>query len=256
MWERPNCLRNLHESAFIMFCIILREVDLENVSHNVRWNLRSFCEHIDFRYQVSCSKLWEFVTRISNAAICKTNTFSQFFVPFLNSTSNLEHFEKKEIVIANLFPKLQSVKIFIRKRSKEHRFRTGFGSQHVKASQMLAKSRWERFYHVFSSFSTKSIWKISTLVLGEILEGCFLTPWLPMTNILFKAVRICNFQFKCSYLKNENDFLNFLFHFWNLRQSLNILKKNLIVIANVSPKLQTVNILVFYSLFMFISPKQ
>ena len=173
MWERPNCLRNLHESAFIMFCIILREVDLENVSHNVRWNLRSFCEHIDFRYQVSCSRLWKFVTRISNAAICKTNTFSQFFVPFLNSASNLEHFEKKEIVIANLFPKLQSVKIFIRKRSKEHRFRTGFGSQHVKASQMLARFPSERFYHVFfiilrevdlENVSPSVMWNLSGVV--------------------------------------------------------------------------------------------
>ena len=52
-------------------------------------------------------------------------------------------------VIANGFPKLQTVKISLRKLSKEHRFRTGFGSQHVKAAQMLAKSPWERFYHVF-----------------------------------------------------------------------------------------------------------
>ena len=31
MWKRPNYLQNFHESAFIMFFIILREVDLENV---------------------------------------------------------------------------------------------------------------------------------------------------------------------------------------------------------------------------------
>ena len=53
------------------------------------------------------------------------------------------------IVIAQLFRKLQTLKIFFRILSKEHRFRTGFGSQHVKAAQMLAKSPWERFYHVF-----------------------------------------------------------------------------------------------------------
>ena len=62
-----------------------------------------------------------------------------------------------------------------------------------------------------------------------------------MGSILFKAVRICNSQFKCNYLKNEKRFLNFLFHFWNLHESLNILeKKNMIIIANVFPKLQTV----------------
>ena len=44
------------------------------------------------------------------------------------------------IVIANVFPKLQTVKIFDRKLSQEHRFRTRFDSEHVKASQIVAKS--------------------------------------------------------------------------------------------------------------------
>ena len=50
---------------------------------------------------------------------------------------------------ANVFSKLQTVKIFVRKLSQEHGFRTGFGSQHMKAWQMLAKFERERFYHVF-----------------------------------------------------------------------------------------------------------
>ena len=57
-------------------------------------------------------------------------------------------------------------------------------------------------------------------------------------------MRICCSQFKCNYLKNENHFLNFLFHFWNLHQNLNILEKKIIVIANVFPKLQIVKDLV------------
>ena len=39
-------------------------------------------------------------------------------------------------------------------------------------------------------------------------------------------------------------FLNFLLHFWNLHQILNILKKRMIFAANVFPKLQTVKIFV------------
>ena len=35
-------------------------------------------------------------------------------------------------------------------------------------------------------------------------------------------------------------FLNFLFHFWNLHQILNIFFKKMMIIANVFPKLQTV----------------
>ena len=102
----------------------------------------------------------------------KRKTFSRFFVPFLESTSNFKHFEKNIIVAANVFPKLQTVKIlvrpflepisnlkhfeknmiltanvfpnlqnvniFVRKLSQEYRFRTGFGSQYVKALEMLA----------------------------------------------------------------------------------------------------------------------
>ena len=53
------------------------------------------------------------------------------------------------IVIANLFRKLETVKILLRPLSKKRRFKSRFASQYVKASQILAKSPWERFYHVF-----------------------------------------------------------------------------------------------------------
>ena len=53
-------------------------------------------------------------------------------------------------------------------------------------------------------------------------------------------MRIWRSLFKSSYLKNKNHFLGFSFHLWNLHQILNIFKKNKIVIANVFPKLATV----------------
>ena len=73
------------------------------------------------------------------------------------------------IVIANVFPKLQTVKSFVRKLSQEHRFRKGFGSQLVKASQMLPRFPRECIYHVFLSFSVQLIWKMFAIVLGQIL---------------------------------------------------------------------------------------
>ena len=73
------------------------------------------------------------------------------------------------IVIGNVFAKLQTLKIFVRKLSQEHRFRTGFGIQQVKESQLLAKSPRECFYHVLLSFSWKLISSMSPLVLGDIL---------------------------------------------------------------------------------------
>ena len=93
--------------------------------------------------------------------------------------------------------------------------------------------------HVFSSIWGKLIWKISPLVLVEIY-GCLLTHWLPMASIVFNISEICNSQFKWKYLKNEKIFPNFLFHVWFLHHILNILKKRMMVIANVFPKLQTV----------------
>ena len=71
----------------------------------------------------------------------KIKTFYQFFVPFLESTSNFEHSEKKNmILIANLFFKLQTVKDLVRPLSKKQCFRTPFESQHVKGCQTVVKS--------------------------------------------------------------------------------------------------------------------
>ena len=70
----------------------------------------------------------------------KPETFSDSFVPLLESTSNFKHFRKKMIVIATLFRKLQNVKNLVRPLSKKHTFGALFHSQHVKESQTLLKS--------------------------------------------------------------------------------------------------------------------
>ena len=79
----------------------------------------------------------------------KRKTFSQFFLTFLESTSNFKLFEKRIIVTANVFPKLETVKILVRPLLKKRHFRTPFDSRHVKASQILVKSPWVHFSHVF-----------------------------------------------------------------------------------------------------------
>ena len=77
------------------------------------------------------------------------------------------------IVIPNLFPKLKTAKNVVRALSKKRCFRTRFDIQHVKASQIPAKSPLESFHHVFSSFSGKLIRKIFSLELDEILGVFF-----------------------------------------------------------------------------------
>ena len=82
----------------------------------------------------------------------KRKTFSQFFVPFLESRSNLKHLGKKLMVKVNMIPKLQTVKNFVTTPCKKCCFGTRLDSQHVKVSRILEESTWECFYHVFLSF--------------------------------------------------------------------------------------------------------
>ena len=79
------------------------------------------------------------------------------------------------MAIANVFPKLQTVKNFARLLCKERCCGKLFDTQHVKMSQILAKSPLEHFYHMFSSFWEKLIWQISPVLLREILGIFFNT---------------------------------------------------------------------------------
>ena len=63
-----------------------------------------------------------------------------FFFHFWNLHQILNRLNKRTIVLANVFPKLQTVKNLVRLLSKKRRFTTRFDSQHVKGSQMLVKS--------------------------------------------------------------------------------------------------------------------
>ena len=59
------------------------------------------------------------------------------------------------IVIANVFPKLQTVKILVRPLSKKRRFRTRFDSQHVKRPKYLLNLH-ESVFIMFSHDSQRS----------------------------------------------------------------------------------------------------
>ena len=89
---------------------------------------------------------------------------------FWNLHQILNILEEKIVAIANVLMKLETVKNFVRTFSKKRRYTIRFDSQNVKASQMLGKSPCELFYHVFLSLSWKLIWKMSPIVLGEILR--------------------------------------------------------------------------------------
>ena len=77
------------------------------------------------------------------------------------------------MVIAKVFRKIQTLKNFVGQLCKKRRFGTRFDSQHVKVSQILAKSPWFRLYQMFPSFWERFIRKMSPLLLGEVF-GTFL----------------------------------------------------------------------------------
>ena len=99
--------------------------------------------------------------------------FLNFLFHFWNLHQILKSLRKNMMVIANEFPKLETVKNFDRPPCKKHRLGTRFDSQHLKLSQILAKSPSECFYQLFSSLSENLIWKMPPLVLGKI-SGLFL----------------------------------------------------------------------------------
>ena len=75
--------------------IILMEVDLENVSPSVTWNLRGVCWHIDCRWQVSCQVLQEFAVSNSNGTIWKTKNFLSIFCSISGIYNKFQTFSKK-----------------------------------------------------------------------------------------------------------------------------------------------------------------
>ena len=84
------------------------------------------CENLQLRIQMQLSP--------------KQKGFLYFLLHFWNLHQIFHILEKKVIPIANVLLKLETVKILVRPLSKKHRFRTGFHSEHVKASQILPKS--------------------------------------------------------------------------------------------------------------------
>ena len=130
----------------------------------------------------------------------------------------------------------------VRPLTKKHSVRTLLDSQYIKGVQTLVKSSWEHFHHIFSSLWGEIILKIFPWFKFEIIGVS--AHGLAITSILFRIVGISRSLLKCNYLESKKYFLCFLFHLKNIHQISNISKKKKIVIANVFPKLTTVQDLV------------
>ena len=67
----------------------------------------------------------------------KQKIFSQFFSAFSESALNFEHFQKKRIFIAYVFPKVPTTKNVLRQMSKSSHFRETVDRRHGKWAEAL-----------------------------------------------------------------------------------------------------------------------
>ena len=99
-----------------------------------------------------------------------------FFVPFVESSWTFEQFQKKKIVIANVFPKLATLQGLVTPLTIQRRLKTSFDSQHIKRFQIVVKSSWVQFYYILSSLWGEMIWRKFPWLKFEIL-GLFVNTW-------------------------------------------------------------------------------
>ena len=67
----------------------------------------------------------------------KQKIFSEFFSAFFESALNFEHFQKKRMFIAYVFPKLPTTKNVLTQMSKSSRFREPVDRRHGKSAEAL-----------------------------------------------------------------------------------------------------------------------
>ena len=105
---------------------------------------------------------------------CKYLKSKKLFLKFLFRLWHLHQivniFEKKMIVIANVFPKLQTVKDLVKPLSWKRCFRISLDNQNINGCETLLKSAWEHFYQISGSLWTEMTSKRSPLLKFEILE--------------------------------------------------------------------------------------
>ena len=108
---------------------------------------------------------------------CNQFKWEQFFLKFCSISEIYIYILKKLMTLIGFaYPKLQTAKWLVRPMSKKRYFKTPFDSHNFKNSQTFVKSTLQHFYHIFSSLLGNLSWKMSLLVICEIL-------WLFVTTL-------------------------------------------------------------------------
>ena len=143
---------------------------------------------------------------------------------FWNLYQYLKILKKKTIVTTNVNLEFKTAKDVVRQASETPRFRALFDSQHVKGSQKSVKFAWKHFYHNSLLLWAKLIWKMSLLVICEILRA-FVNTLTVNGKYPFRNCENLKLPIQMQLSKNGNFSLNFFLHFWNLQQFWTFWKK-------------------------------
>ena len=79
----------------------------------------------------------------------KQQTFSESICVFLKFRLNFKHFPKKMTLVADVFPKLRTLKHVIRYLSRMSRFKGPFEIPHAKWAETRLQSERQHLYHIY-----------------------------------------------------------------------------------------------------------
>ena len=151
-------------------------------------------------------------------------TISQFSSKFLNPTLNFKYFEKKDDSRRFCISEITDSENVVRSLYKKCRLRQPFNKQYDKRALALLIPASKHLYLIHWSLLSQLSWKKSLLLTSKILVLLVNTlaadekyPVLNRDNLTIPI------QMQLS--NQQKLFLNFLLHFWNLAEILNILKK-------------------------------
>ena len=164
------------------------------------------------------------------------NVFVNFLLPFLNLHHIFSVLKINMTLIHHGFPKLWTTKILVRWRCTRPRLRTWVDSHHAKQSQTLLKSPRQHCYHIFLSIWENWVWKMSLLVISEIL-GLFVNTLTADDKYSLYNSKNLQQPIEMKLSKKERTFSQYCTQF--LHQILKTLRKKMTLIAYVFPKLWT-----------------
>ena len=109
-------------------------------------------------------------------------------------------------------------------------FSTPFGNRRVNGFETLLKLARHHYFPIFQWFRDKLSWKISALVVFEIFR-LFVNTLTPDDKYSCRYTQIFWQQLQKPLSQKEMLFFDFWYHFWNVLEIYNILKKTKSILA-------------------------